>query len=226
MHKLFEPVRRRFPDPRRALPDGLVCFSDELSVDILLEAYSYGIFPWPHEESPILWFSPDPRGVLEFEDFHISKSLKKFMKRCNWWVSFDQCFDEVIESCAKIKRKGEDGTWITPHMLQNYKAFHRAGYAHSVEVWDGQKLVGGMYGVYVAGVFSGESMFFVESNASKVAFVNLVEFLKSKGLNWMDTQMVTDNIASFGGKYVGRSTFFKNLENSKASAVEIVFSET
>ena len=215
---LFAKKRVRFPDPRLALDDGLVCFSDEMDVDILLEAYSFGIFPWPHEDSPILWFSPNPRGVLEFEDFHVSKSFTKFLRKMEWQVTMNESFADVIRQCASVQRKGEPGTWITPHMLDNYIRFHKAGYAHSVEVWENEVLIGGVYGVYVAGVFAGESMFFKKSNASKVAFYYLVNFLRASGLKWMDTQMVTPNIEAFGGKYISREVFLRRIEEEKHRA--------
>ena len=157
--KLFAERRRTFPDPRQALAEGIVDVSDELGVERLLEAYSFGIFPWPSEGYPTLWFCPEERGILEFENFHVSRSLRKTLARGEFTFSFDRAFERVIRACAASPRGDQPGTWITDRMIEAYIDFHRAGYAHSVEVWRGGDLVGGVYGVYVAGNFSGESMF-------------------------------------------------------------------
>jgi leucyl/phenylalanyl-tRNA--protein transferase len=221
--KLFAPSLRTFPDPQNALDDGIVDLSDDLRVDRLLEAYSFGIFPWPHRELPTLWYSPDPRGVLDFEEFHVPASLRKAMNRRKFTFTFNRAFDEVIEACARMPRPDQEGTWITGPLLGAYKAFHEAGYAHSLEVWRDAKLVGGLYGVYVGGVFGGESMFYREANASKMALVKLVEFLQRHQMLWMDIQMVTPLLESFGGKYIQRGDFLQRLEYSKAHAREIRF---
>ena len=209
---MLKTKSRFFPNPLLSQKDGLVAISEELTVDILLEAYGKGIFPWPYEESPILWFSPDPRGILYFEKFHVSKKLKKFMKNCEWVIKWNTHFSEVIYECAEAKRKGEKGTWITEHLIQNYKLLHKAGYAHSVEVWEDETLIGGLYGVYVEGSFSGESMFFKKSNASKVALWVLIEELKRMGLKWLDIQMVSPLLKFMGGEYIDRIAFYKELK--------------
>ena len=206
-----------FPDPRWADREGVVLVSDELSTDILLEAYSFGIFPWPHPSYPILWFSPDPRGVLDFSEFHIGRSLKKAMSRDNYEITYNRCFSRVIEVCARTPRSQEEGTWITDPMIRAYKRFHEEGYAHSVECWMDGELVGGIYGVYVANVFSGESMFHLKPNASKYCLVHLVEKLKSMGGQWMDIQMVTENLKAFGGKSISRKDYITRLEAAKRS---------
>jgi leucyl/phenylalanyl-tRNA--protein transferase len=221
--KLFAKERRTFPNPDAALTEGIVDLSDDLRVERLLEAYSFGIFPWPHEELPTLWYSPEERGILEFADLHVPRSLRKFIEKSSWKVSFNRDFRAVIEACAVAPRPGQNGTWITGKLLQAYVDFHRAGYAQSVEVWDGRRLVGGMYGVYVGGLFSGESMFFHEDNASKVALLHLIEFLGRQGLTWMDIQMVTPALQAFGGKYIPRREFLRRLELAKASARGITF---
>ncbi|MCB0391349.1 MAG: leucyl/phenylalanyl-tRNA--protein transferase [Bdellovibrionales bacterium] len=209
---MINQPRYFFPDPRNALADGLVAMSDELTVDLLKEAYSWGIFPWPYEESPILWFSPDPRGILYFSEVHLSKSFHKFVKKCNWEIRWNTAFDQVIENCALQKRKGDTGTWITEHLMNGYKEFHRAGYAHSIEVWEKNELIGGVYGVYMQGSFSGESMFFKKSQASKVALLALIVELNNLGLKWMDIQMVTPNLQALGGRYISREKFYKELQ--------------
>jgi leucyl/phenylalanyl-tRNA--protein transferase len=221
--KLFAEQRKSFPDPQGASVDGIVDLSDDLRVERLLEAYSFWIFPWPHQDLPTLWFSPQERGILQFNDFHIPRSLQKIMARGEHRFTFNQQFDLVIEACARMPRPGQDGTWITDHLLRAYRDFHRAGYAHSLEVWRGSDLVGGLYGVYVGGLFCGESMFYLQPNASKLAIVYLVEFLRSRSLTWMDTQMVTPVLEALGGKYIPRAEFLQRLEETKLNAQEINF---
>lgn len=221
--KLYANTLRTFPDPVLASDEGILDLSDDLRVERLLEAYSFGIFPWPHEELPTLWYCPTERGILDFTDFRIPKSMQKFMRKSSWTYTFNEAFDEVLDACAAAPRPGQRGTWITKKMVRAYRDFHRAGYAHSLEVWDGDELVGGLYGVYVAGLFCGESMFFHETNASKFALVKIVEFLKSQGLKWMDIQMVTPLLEQFGGKYVSRSVFLRRLETAKANAKPVEF---
>jgi leucyl/phenylalanyl-tRNA--protein transferase len=222
--KLYAKKRLSFPDPNLAMDDGIVDLSDDLRVERLLEAYSFGIFPWPHEDLPTLWFSPEKRGVLDFKDFHVPRSLRKTIERGDYVCTWDRCFDLVIEACSLQARPGQSGTWITPRLLRAYHEFHKAGYAHSLEVWQDGELAGGLYGVYVGGVFGGESMFFLRPNASKVAVVKLVEFLRAQGLMWMDIQMVTPVLESFGGHYISRAEFLERLELSKPVAKPIKFS--
>jgi leucyl/phenylalanyl-tRNA--protein transferase len=223
--RLFAAKREVFPDPATAHANGVVAVGDDLSVERLLEAYSFGIFPWPQEGYPTLWFCPLERGVIDFSEFHVSRSLAKFQRQHEgeFKFSFNTAFSEVIQQCAESPRPGQDGTWINENILEGYQNFHRAGYAHSFEVWRGDDLVGGIYGVYVAGVFSGESMFFLEPNASKVALVRLVDFLRSAGLNWMDIQMVTPALEQMGGKYISRMEFLARLEREKFRARQIEF---
>lgn len=205
------------------LDDGIVDLSDDVRIERLLEAYSFGIFPWPHEDLPTIWCSPEQRGVLDFSDFHVPRSLEKLSKRTVFSYTFNTAFEQVILSCAKSARPGQQGTWITKRLLDAYIAFHRAGYAHSLEVWIDSKLVGGLYGVYVGGVFCGESMFYKTSGASKLALLKLVEFLSAQGLSWIDIQMVTPLLDQLGGKYITRDQFLARLEEAKAKAYEIEF---
>lgn len=223
MKPLFVKELKSFPHPEMALDEGVLDLSDDLRVERLLEAYSFGIFPWPHPELPTVWYSPRERGVLDFRDFHIPKSLKKFIAKSHWTYSFDEAFSDVVEACATQVRPGQGGTWITKKLLRAYKDFHRAGYAHSLEVWDGVQLVGGLYGVYVGGVFCGESMFFREANASKCALTKLILFLQQHGHEWMDIQMVTPLLASFGGRYIPRRDFLKRLEEEREHATDLQF---
>ncbi len=203
-----------FPDPRLAEEDGLLCWGGELNTETLLEAYSRGIFPWPQEGYPLLWFSPEQRGIIDFEDFHISRRLARDLKNAEFEVSFDQEFEQIIGHCQKMKRTHEKGTWITNDIASAYIKFHEAGYAHSVECWQNKKLVGGLYGVFVEGVFSGESMFHLVDDASKFCLIQLVGWLKSMSLTWIDTQMVTPLVKNFGGKYIKRDEYLKRHERA------------
>lgn len=206
-----------FPNPRH-FPgiDGIVYVGGNLAVATLKQAYSTGIFPWPVEGYPLLWHCPDARGILEFKNLHVPKSLQRFRRQQNYRVTFNTCFKDVIEACAKQKRSGQDGTWILPNFIPAYQKFHKAGYAHSIEVWDqNNNLVGGLYGVYINGVFSGESMFHRSSNASKIALISLIERLQEKGIEWMDIQMVTPLLEHLGGRYVSRLDFLDRLEKEK-----------
>ena len=211
-----------FPDPREATEDGLLCIGGSLDVPTLVQAYSKGIFPWPQEGYPLLWFSPPKRGVLDFEEVHFPRSLLKEVKKTELKFTFNRAFDDVIQLCAAIPRSHETGTWILPEMIDAYQKFHRAGYAHSIEAWREDQLVGGLYGVYVNGVFSGESMFYVESNASKLCLMRMIAHLKSKGLQWLDTQMVTPVLEKLGGKYITRDEFLDRLKLASRSHPTVI----
>jgi leucyl/phenylalanyl-tRNA--protein transferase len=221
--KLFAPELRSFPSPEETGPEGILQVSDDISVDRLREAYSFGIFPWPAEGYPILWFSPLERGVIDFANFHQPKSLAKWMRQNDLRFTWNQRFKTVIEHCQRTPRPGQSGTWITPRLKHAYVEFHEAGYAHSLECWRGGDLIGGMYGVYVGGAFCGESMFYLESNASKACLVYLVEFLADAGLSWVDVQMVTPTVEQMGGHLITRREFLSRLEAGKSSAQAISF---
>jgi leucyl/phenylalanyl-tRNA---protein transferase len=203
--------KSRFPDPRLTDENGIVAIGGHLDEGSLIDAYSHGIFPWPHKGLPLLWFSPEERGVLFFEELHIPKSLQKWLKKNELKITFDQNFSEVIKQCATRKRKGQKDTWVTPEMTAAYLKLHKSGYAHSVECWKGPFLVGGLYGVYIGGVFSAESMYFVESGASKVCLLALIDKLQTMGHQWLDTQMITSVVESFGGRYIERESFLELL---------------
>lgn len=201
-----------FPDPRETLAEGIIAVGGKLDTGTLYTAYSQGIFPWPQEGLPLLWFSPERRGILDFAKFHVPQSLRKFRRQNpQYEITFNQDFDQVIEECARQKRPGQDGTWILSSLKKAYKDFHRQGYAHSVEVRENNILMGGVYGVLVRGVFSGESMFHKKPNMSKLALWALVERLQSEGHEWMDIQMVTPVAELFGGEYIDREEFLKRL---------------
>ncbi len=190
----------------------------DLQVEILKEAYSRGIFPWPQEGLPLLWFSPDPRGVIDFSELHVPSSLHKFAKaHQNWRYTINQAFPEVLKACRRQKRPGQDGTWITQEMQQAYGHFFQAGYVLSLECWENEELVGGIYGVDVNGVFSGESMFYRKPNASKMCLWKMIQHLQEKGRTWMDIQMVTPVTEAMGGKYIPREEFLQRLKGARPS---------
>jgi leucyl/phenylalanyl-tRNA--protein transferase len=202
-----------FPPADVALnePNGLLAFGGDLSADRLLLAYSSGIFPWFSQNEPIMWWSPDPRGVLPINNFKCSKSLKKFARNCDYQITINSAFDEVIDECATIPRD-DSGTWITREMINAYKNLHQLGHAHSVEVWSENALVGGLYGVVVGKVFCGESMFHKATNATKLAMLSLVELLKSRGAEFIDCQMQNTHLASLGCIEVPRDKFLTMLQ--------------
>lgn len=197
-----------FLDPAHAI-DGIVALGGPLTTTNLLRAYCSGIFPWPIDDDILPWCCPEERGVLDFNELHIPRRLAR--TRHQFHFTIDRAFPQVITHCATVKRKHESGTWITEEMIRAYCELHRQGHAHSVEVWEGTELVGGIYGVDGCGSFSGESMFALRSNASKLALLFLIEHLKERGLDWMDIQMVTPLLESLGAKAVWREDFLEKL---------------
>ncbi len=202
-----------FPNPTEATSDGLLAIGGDLSTERLLLAYHAGIFPWFEDDQPILWWSPDPRMILFPEKFKVSKSLRKTLKSEKFKVTFNQNFAEVIKNCATVLRKGQAGTWITQEMQQAYIALHSAGHAVSVEVWEDEKLVGGLYGIDLPQkkVFCGESMFSLVNDASKVAFYHLSEYVKTKDYKFIDCQVYNEHLESLGAEEIGRGEFFELL---------------
>lgn len=206
--------RGYFPDPALAGEDGLLAAGGTLDVDVLLEAYSRGIFPWYSEGSPILWWSPDPRMVLFPERFKLSKSLTQTIRKEDLEIRMDTAFPDVIKQCARQPRPGQKGTWITQEMINAYIKLHEEGYAHSVEVYRRDKLIGGLYGVSLGGSFFGESMFHLERDASKVAFHRLVEFALKHDFLFIDAQQSTRHLRSLGAEELPRKKFSSLLERS------------
>jgi leucyl/phenylalanyl-tRNA--protein transferase len=202
-----------FPDPRGAQRggpcDGLLAVGGDLGVERLVLAYRSGIFPWT--ANPVTWWSPDPRGVFEFEVLHVSRSLRRTLRRQPFRVTRDQAFRGVIEACAKVRRPGG---WITREFIEAYAELHRCGHAHSVECWAQDELVGGVYGVTVGGLFAGESMFHRADDASKVALVSLHEHLRSRGYRLFDIQMVTPATAALGAREIPREEYLERLADA------------
>ncbi|WP_026294449.1 leucyl/phenylalanyl-tRNA--protein transferase [Salinimonas chungwhensis] len=209
-----------FPPVTQALrePNGLLAFGGDLSVKRLMLAYKHGIFPWFSDNEPLLWWSPDPRAIIELDGFHRSRSLRKLVRQQRYKITLNYCFDEVILHCAKIPRRDINGkhestdTWITDTMIQAYRQLHEYGFAHSIEVWDAaDQLAGGLYGVGVGKVFCGESMFHKHPNTSKLAMYALVEHMSRHELAFIDCQMPTDHLASLGAVTVPRTEFITRL---------------
>jgi leucyl/phenylalanyl-tRNA--protein transferase len=204
-----------FPPVETSDDHGLLALGGDLEIDSLLLAYSSGIFPWPiSEEYPLAWFSPDPRGILAFDKLHISKSLKKFLKKNPYEVRFNTNFVGVIKACAETKRADNQGTWITQDIIDAYVNLYNEGYAYSVETYLENELVGGVYGVCINRFYSGESMFHKTDNASKVALIALLYKLKQQDIGWLDTQMVTPVVESLGGLEIPREIYMKMLKVS------------
>jgi leucyl/phenylalanyl-tRNA--protein transferase len=205
--------RIEFPDPRAADEEGLVAVGGDLSVSRLLEAYGRGIFPWT--SNPISWWSPDPRGIFELDTFHVPRRLAQLIRQQPYSVTQDQAFQRVMEGCA-APGKGRGRTWIAPEFITAYTALHAAGHAHSVECWQGDRLVGGIYGVSVGGLFAGESMFHRAPNASKIALVHLVERLRERGFVLFDIQMVTPVTEALGAIEIPRAEYLRRLAKAVA----------
>jgi leucyl/phenylalanyl-tRNA--protein transferase len=202
--------RLLFPPPERGPRRGPIALGGDLRPERLLLAYSMGIFPWQGE--PLHWHSPDPRMVLLADELVVARSLRRTMRRGTFHVTLDTAFREVMVACATVPRPGQDGTWITPEMVESYTELHRRGVAHSAEAWKGQVLVGGLYGLSLGAAFFGESMFSVEADASKVAFVALVEQLRAWGLPLVDCQVYTPHHASLGAREWPRRDFLAALK--------------
>lgn len=214
-------MRSVFPDPRTSPGDEPLAWGRELSADLVRIAYYHGIFPWYDEDSPVLWWSPDPRCVLYPEKLKISGSFRKALADPKWEVSCDRDFGAVILACAQSPRRGQDGTWITPEIISAYTELHRRGIAHSVEVRVRGELVGGLYGVAVGRVFCGESMFFKTPDASKVAFAHLVSRLRAAGFVLIDCQQVTPHLVSLGAEAIPRSVFLDSLESVRDARPDV-----
>lgn len=202
-----------FPPVENATTNGLLAYGGDLSEERLLLAYRSGIFPWYDKNSPILWWSPDPRMVLFPDKLRISKSMRKLLNGSTFRLTFNSCFETVIDQCAKIKREGQKGTWITQEMKTAYGKLHKKGYVKSYEVWENDKLVGGLYGVDLGNVFCGESMFSLVNNASKFALIKLAQELGKKNYKLIDCQVYTRHMASLGAEEIQRNVFLEILRS-------------
>ena len=200
-----------FPNPSLADPDGLLAVGGDLEPETLLCAYKNGIFPWFDSDTPILWWCPDPRAILEFDNLYVSKRLARTLRGDKFQVTFNQDFDAVVKGCAY---RPEEGTWITPEVAKAYGKFHQLGHAHSVEVWQNGSMVGGLYGVAIGGLFAGESMFSTVSDASKIALVALVDRLKHKGFQLFDLQIINDHTSMMGATEIPRDSYLARIKTA------------
>jgi leucyl/phenylalanyl-tRNA--protein transferase len=210
-----------FPDPRDAPYGDIVAVGGNLHPLNLLRAYERGIFPWPIEGWPLTWFSPQERAIIEFKNLKISRSLAKVRRRAPFRLTIDAAFRAVILACARVKRADEQGTWITPQMFDAYCRLHELGHAHSVEAWEGDALVGGLYGVDTGGAFAGESMFYLRPNASKLALLHLIERLQERGLNWLDIQVMTPHMEALGAHAIRREEFLDKLAAARSRRLQL-----
>lgn len=201
-----------FPNPELANADGLLAVGGQLSIEWLMSAYGQGIFPWYDDSNPILWWSPNPRLVLYPNEFKLRKSFKRVLKQNRFEIKFDHQFRKVIEECAQIPRSEEEGTWITTEMLEAYVDLHEYGAAHSLEVYEQNELVGGLYGVSLGKAFFGESMFFKKRDASKVALYYLCQELGKWGFHFIDAQVETDHLLNLGAIKIPRKDFLSKLD--------------
>ena len=199
-----------FPYPALADEDGLLAVGGDLTAERLMLAYQNGIFPWYSEGEPILWYSPHDRFVIFPDEVKISHSMKQIIRSGKYEVTWNKDFSEVINQCSQIKRKGQIGTWITQDMIDAYISLHKKGIAHSIEVWDGYKLIGGLYGVEIGSVFCGESMFSLEPNSSKLALIYLCQ---NKGFKLIDCQLHNTHLESMGGRFIDRKTYMAFLKS-------------
>ena len=209
MHQLSS--EHIFPSALTANNDGVVAIGGDLHPKRILQAYKQGIFPWFESDDYLVWWSPDPRMVLFPENLKISKSTKKILKDDCFKVTFNQSFDEVVDCCAKVKRFGQNGTWITDGLKKAYNLLHKDGHAFSVEVWKDFELVGGLYGIDLGDVFCGESMFSKENNASKIGFIHLIKELSRNGYKLIDCQVPSAHLKSLGAEEISREQFLNYL---------------
>jgi len=200
-----------FPAVDEANPDGILAIGGDLSPERLLLAYKSGIFPWFEEGEPLFWWAPNPRMVLFLDELVVSKSMRNILKRNIFTVTFNQNFREVISNCQQIKRSGQNGTWITNDMIEAYCKLNELGIAKSVEVWQNQELIGGLYGMDLGHIFCGESMFSKVSNASKVAFITMANHLKTANYKLLDCQVYNEHLESLGCKEIDREDFMRIL---------------
>jgi leucyl/phenylalanyl-tRNA--protein transferase len=204
-----------FPDPRHARGD-IIAIGEDLSVQTLRDAYRHGIFPWPHDNLPLPWFSPRRRAVIFFDELHIGRTLRRSIRRAQFMFTIDKAFDSVIRACASTPRAEGEGTWIGPEIVRAYSKLHLEGDAHSVEAWEGDALVGGLYGIDAGGLFTGESMFHLRPDASKLGLLHLIELLRERGAKWLDCQIMTPHMRALGAREIPRAEFLDLLAETQA----------
>jgi leucyl/phenylalanyl-tRNA---protein transferase len=209
----LNPHELSFPNPLEGDDEGLIAIGGDLSPERLLFAYSISLFPWYNQGEPILWWSPNPRFVLHPKDLKVAKSMRPYFNQQKFKVTFDTCFERIMEECGKKDRQDQLGTWITNDIKEAYTALHHLGYTHSVEVWDDDELVGGLYGLSLGKVFFGESMFAKVANASKYGFITLVKILEQKGFQLIDCQQQTKHLGSLGAITMPREEFIDQLQH-------------
>jgi leucyl/phenylalanyl-tRNA--protein transferase len=202
-----------FPHPLTSR-DGLLAFSETISAERVLFAYRYGIFPWYSEEDPMLWWYTQPRAVLFPQELKIHKSMRQFMNRNSWRITFNNCFEKVVKACQVAERRDQESTWIQTETIDVYNQLHHQGYGHSVEVWADNELIGGLYGLSIGKIFFGESMFSNASNASKVALIYLVKKLTENGYFLIDCQQETAHLSTLGARNISGSEFFDHLRKN------------
>ncbi|HAO47193.1 MAG TPA: leucyl/phenylalanyl-tRNA--protein transferase [Ferruginibacter sp.] len=205
-----------FPPVTMANEDGLLAIGGDLCIERLLLAYSKGIFPWYNEEDPICWWSPDPRFVLFPSELKISRSMQGVLRSDKFHFSVNEAFEQVINHCKTIPRKGQEGTWITADVKKAYTLLHKKGHAHSAEAWMNGQLVGGLYGVKLGNIFFGESMFSLEANASKFAFIRYSELLQQEKIQLIDCQVYTEHLESLGARMISRELFTRIIAENAA----------
>lgn len=205
-----------FPDPNSAMDEGLLAYGGDLNPNRVLKAYQLGIFPWFNEGDPILWWSPNPRATLFPKQFKLSKSFKRVLRNKPYKVSFDNDFETVIKRCAQIERKDQEGSWIVPQMINTYTILHQRGFAHSVEVYEDDLLIGGLYGVSLGGAFFGESMFSLKKDASKIALYHLCQLCIKMDFDFIDCQVPTAHLQSLGAQLIPRQQFLQMLKRSNS----------
>ncbi len=203
-----------FPHPYLADEDGFLAICNDLSPERMLMAYQFGIFPWYSEGNPVYWFFPSPRCVLKPSEVKVSKSMRSYFNQNKFRISIDTAFENVLIQCRDIPRNEQEGTWLTKDLMKSLLQLHELGYAHSVEVWDGAELVGGLYGLSIGKVFFGESMFAHKANASKYGFISLCKLLEQKGFTLIDCQQETEHIKSMGASTISKQEFLSKLKTN------------
>ena len=212
----------RLIDPRHAGDEDVVGIGEDLRPETLVLAYAHGIFPWPMPDLPLLWFSPRERAVIDFDALHVPQSLARLRRRRPFTFTINAAFDTVIAGCQQTPRPGQEGTWITAPMRAAYRTLHQLGHAHSVEAWDGDgELAGGLYGVAVGGIFTGESLFYRKPNASKLALLHLIDHLASRGLTWIDIEVMTPHMEALGARLIPRGDFLDRLEAEQRRGLDL-----